>query len=365
MSTPHRIAVIPGDGIGKEVMPEGLRVLETVASKFGIDMTFDRFDDWCTAHWLKHGTMLPTDWKDQVGGHEALFFGAVGTPDVVPDHIAVWESVITFRREFDQYVNLRPVKLMKGVPSPLANRAPGSIDFFVVRENTEGEYSSIGGRAFPGTEREFVIQETVFTRTGVDRILKFAYELAQKRPRKNLVAATKSNGISITMPYWDERLAEMARQYPDVATKKFHIDILCAHFVQHPDWFDVVVGSNLFGDILSDLGPACTGTIGIAPSANLNPERLFPSLFEPVHGSAPDIAGKGIANPIGQIWSAALMLDHLGRGEARYQQASDAIVKAIETVLESGPRTPDMGGTANTVDVGRAIADCIQSSSKQ
>ena len=362
-NTPHRIAVIPGDGIGKEVMPEGLRVLEAVAPKFDIALQFDHFDDWCTDHWLAHGTMLPADWKERIGGHEAIFFGAVGMPDIVPDHVSLWQSLLLFRREFDQYVNLRPCRLMRGVPSPLANRAPGSIDFYVVRENTEGEYSSIGGRAFPGTDREFAIQESIFTRTGVDRVLKFAFELAQRRPRRSLTAATKSNGISITMPYWDERLAEMAAKYPEVATKKFHIDILCAHFVQHPDWFDVVVASNLFGDILSDLGPACTGTIGIAPSANLNPERKFPSLFEPVHGSAPDIAGKGIANPIGQIWSAALMLEHLGQGEPRYQAASDAIVHAIETVLDGGPRTRDMGGGANTVDVGRAIAECVASAS--
>ncbi|HEX7686185.1 MAG TPA: tartrate dehydrogenase [Burkholderiaceae bacterium] len=356
MNAPHRIAVIPGDGIGHEVVPEGLRVLQAAAARFDIALAFDHFDDWCTAHWLKHGTMLPADWKAQVGGHEALFFGAVGAPDVVPDHVALWESLILFRREFEQYVNLRPCRLMGGVPSPLANRRPGDIDFVVVRENTEGEYSSIGGRAFAGTEREFAIQETVFTRVGVDRILRYAFELARARPRKDLVAATKSNGISITMPYWDERLAEMARQYPDVKVRKYHVDILCAHFVQHPDWFDVVVGSNLFGDILSDLGPACTGTIGIAPSANLNPERRFPSLFEPVHGSAPDIAGQGIANPIGQIWSGALMLEHLGRGDARYQAAADAIVDAIEDVLSSGPRTRDMGGTATTVEVGAAIA---------
>ncbi len=358
---PHRIAVIRGDGIGKEVMPEGLRVLEAVAPKFDIALKFDHFDDWCTDHWLAHGTMLPADWKERIGGHEAIFFGAVGMPDIVPDHVSLWQSLLLFRREFDQYVNLRPCRLMRGVPSPLANRPPGSIDFHVVRENTEGEYSSIGGRAFPGTDREFAIQESIFTRTGVDRVLKFAFELAQRRPRRSLTAATKSNGISITMPYWDERLAEMAAKYPDVATKKFHIDILCAHFVQHPDWFDVVVASNLFGDILSDLGPACTGTIGIAPSANLNPERKFPSLFEPVHGSAPDIAGQGIANPIGQIWSAALMLEHLGQGEPRYQAASDAIVRAIETVLDGGPRTRDMGGDARTVDVGKAIAECIAS----
>ena len=359
MNTPHRIAVIPGDGIGPEVMPEGLRVLEAAARRFGIALAFDHFDDWCTPHWLKHGTMLPADWKAQVGGHEALYFGAVGMPDVVPDHVSLWESLIAFRREFEQYVNLRPCRLMKGVPSPLAGRAPGDIDFVVVRENTEGEYSSIGGRAFAGTEREFAIQETVFTRTGVDRILRYAFELAQKSPKKHLTSATKSNGISITMPYWDERLALMAQQYPDVKVRKYHVDILCAHFVQHPDWFDVVVGSNLFGDILSDLGPACTGTIGIAPSANLNPERRFPSLFEPVHGSAPDIAGQGIANPIGQVWSGALMLEHLGRGDPRYQAAADTIVAAFESVIETGPRTRDMGGTATTAEVGRAIAERV------
>ncbi|GAB5097440.1 MULTISPECIES: tartrate dehydrogenase [unclassified Caballeronia] len=359
MATTHNIAVIPGDGIGKEVMVEGLRVLKAVAARYDIALNFDEFGSWCTEHYLQHGTMMPANWDQQIGKHDAIFFGAVGTPDVVPDHTAVWESIIKIRREFDQYVNLRPVRLMPGVPSPLANRKPGEIDFLVVRENTEGEYSSVGGRMFEGTEREFATQQAVFTRTGVDRILKFAFELAQSRPRKQLTAATKSNGISITMPYWDERLAEAAKRYPDIETRKYHIDILCAHFVQNPDRFDVVVASNLFGDILSDLGPACTGTIGIAPSANLNPERRFPSLFEPVHGSAPDIAGRGIANPIGQIWSAALMLQHLGRGEARYEAAAKTIVAAIETVLDKGPRTPDMGGGANTVEVGTAIADAV------
>ncbi len=361
MTRKHSIAVIPGDGIGKEVMPEGIRVLDEVGRRFGISFDYKHFNDWCTDYYVKHGTMMPDDWADQLGRHEAIFFGAVGAPDVVPDHTAVWGSVIKIRRDFDQYVNLRPVRLMPGVPSPLANRAPGEIDFMVVRENTEGEYSSLGGRMFEGTDREFAVQESVFTRTGVDRILEFAYQLAQRRPRKNLVAATKSNGISITMPYWDERLQEAAKRYPDVATRKFHIDILCAHFVQHPDWFDVVVASNLFGDILSDLGPACTGTIGIAPSANLNPEGRFPSLFEPVHGSAPDIAGKGIANPIGQIWSAKLMLEHLGKDDPVYLEAAGAIMEAIETVLQHGPRTPDMGGTARTVDVGKAVAECIAS----
>ncbi|MBD5801896.1 D-malate dehydrogenase [Azoarcus sp. Aa7] len=361
--TTHRIAVIPGDGIGKEVVPEGLRVVEAAARKFGISLAFDHFDFANCDYYAKHGKMMPDDWKAQIGGHDAIYFGAVGWPATVPDHVSVWGSLITMRREFDQYVNLRPARLMPGIPSPLANRRPGDIDFYVVRENTEGEYSTIGGRMFPGTEREFAVQETIMTRTGVDRVAKFAFELAASRPKKHLTSATKSNGISITMPYWDERVAEMAKQFPDVRVDKYHIDILTAHFVQHPDWFDVVVASNLFGDILSDLGPACTGTIGIAPSANLNPERKFPSLFEPVHGSAPDIAGKGIANPIGQIWSGALMLEFLGNGDAKYKDAHDAILGAIERTLEAGPAhaplTPDMGGKGNTVALGKAIAEAI------
>lgn len=287
--------------------------------------------------------MLPDDWKDRIGGHDAIYFGAVGWPEKIPDHVSLWGSLLKFRREFDQYVNLRPARLMPGIRSPLvrrdgSERQPGEIDMLIVRENTEGEYSSIGGRMFEGTEREVVIQETVMTRTGVDRVLRYAFELAQSRPKKHLTSATKSNGISITMPYWDERVEAMAREYPEVRVDKFHIDILTAHFVQRPEHFDVVVASNLFGDILSDLGPACTGTIGIAPSANLNPDKRFPSLFEPVHGSAPDIAGRHIANPIGQIWSGALMLDFLG-----HRQAHDAIVRAIEQVLDpasGGPRTP-------------------------
>jgi len=354
VSNTHRIAVVPGDGIGKEVVPEGIRVLDAVARRFGISFAFDHFD-WSCDYYLKHGTMMPADWKEQVGGHDALFFGAVGWPATVPDHISLWGMLVKFRREFDQYVSLRPVRLMPGVPSPLAGRKVGEIDFYVVRENTEGEYSSIGGRIYEGTEREVVVQESVFSRHGTDRIMKFAFELASRRGKRHVTSATKSNGISISMPYWDERFAEMARGYPDIRTDKFHIDILTAHFVQHPDWFDVVVASNLFGDILSDLGPACTGTIGIAPSANLNPERRFPSLFEPVHGSAPDIYGKGVANPIGQIWAASMMLEHLGHGDA-----AAAVMNAIETVLSQGPRTPDMGGNASTSDVGRAIASIIE-----
>ena len=350
----HRIAVIPGDGIGTEVMPEALKVLQAVAPREGIELQLDPFDFACCDYYARHGKMMPDDWKDRIGGHDAILYGAVGWPATVPDHVSLWGSLLLFRREFDQYINLRPVRLMPGVPCPLANRKPGDIDFYVVRENTEGEYSSIGGRAFPGTDREIVIQESLFTRTGVDRVLKYAFEFAMKRPKKHLTSATKSNGIFISMPYWDERVAEMSKAYPDVRLDKFHIDILTAHFVRNPHWFDVVVASNLFGDILSDLGPACTGTIGIAPSANINPEGRFPSLFEPVHGSAPDIAGKGIANPIGQIWCAAMMLAHLG-----HPRAHDRILAAIEAVTEHGPRTPDMGGTSNTRDVGTAIVDAL------
>lgn len=350
----YRIAVIAGDGIGREVVPEGLKVLDRVAAIYGFRLAYEHFDFASCDYYARHGQMMPDDWKARIGNPAAIFFGAVGWPETVPDHVSLWGSLLQFRREYDQYVNLRPVKLMPGVPSPLAGRKPGDIDFFVVRENTEGEYSSIGGRMFPGTSREFVVQETVMTRIGVDRILKFAFELASKRKR-HLTSATKSNGISISMPYWDERVVAMAQNYPSVRWDKYHIDILTAHFVQHPDWFDVVVASNLFGDILSDLGPACTGTIGIAPSGNINPERQFPSLFEPVHGSAPDIAGKGIANPVGQIWAAALMLEHFGEIDA-----AAAIVTAIAEVLANPAlRTPDLGGTANTVACGTAVADAL------
>lgn len=354
----YKIAVIPGDGIGKEVVPEGVRVLQAAASHFGFRLQLDEFDFASCEYYLKHNKMLPDDWKEQIGHHDAIFFGAVGWPEKVPDHISLWGSLIQFRREFDQYVNLRPVRLMPGVPCPLAGRKPGDIDFYVVRENTEGEYSSIGGRIFPGTEREVVIQETVMTRVGIDRILNFAFNLANRRGKKHLTSATKSNGISITMPYWDERVEEISKAFPAVAWDKYHIDILTAHFVLNPDRFDVVVASNLFGDILSDLGPACAGTIGIAPSGNINPERRFPSMFEPVHGSAPDIAGKGIANPVGQIWSAAMMLDHLGEAEA-----AAAVIKAIETTLvDKSLCTRDVGGTADTSTAGKAIASALTSS---
>ena len=348
----YRIAVIPGDGIGKEVVPEGIRVLEAAGRKFDIAFKWDEFP-WSCEYRAKYGRMMPEDGLAAIRRHDAIFFGAAGFPGV-PDHISLWELLIPMRRQFDLYVNLRPVRLMPGIKSPLADRKAGDVEFWVVRENTEGEYSSIGGRIFDGTARETAMQTATFTRHGVDRILKYAFELARKRPKKHLTSATKSNGITITMPFWDERVRAMAANYPEVKTDQYHIDILTAHFVQHPDWFDVVVGSNLFGDILSDLGPACAGTIGIAPSANINPEREYPSLFEPVHGSAPDIAGKKIANPIGQIWSAAMMLEHLG-----HPDAADTIVKAIETVLGEGPRTRDIGGSANTEEAGKAIAAAI------
>ena len=292
-----------------------------------------------------------------IRNHDAIFLGAVGFPGV-PDHISLWGLLIPIRIGFRQYVNLRPVRLMPGIESPLRNRSAGDIDFYVVRENNEGEYSSIGGLHAEGTEDEICVQQSTFTRRGTDRILKYAFELARSRPKKHLTSATKSNGISITMPYWDSRVKAMAERYPDIKTDQYHIDILTAQFVQHPDWFDVVVGSNLFGDILSDLGPAVTGTIGIAPSANINSENEYPSMFEPVHGSAPDIYGKGIANPIGQIWSGAMMIERLG-----HRNACDAMVHAIETVLTQGPRTPDIGGKATTSDVGKAIAEIVRSSS--
>ena len=349
----YRIAVIPGDGIGKEVVPEGIRVLDAAASRFGIEFEWAHFD-WSCETYKATGAMMPEDGLAELDRHDAIFLGAVGFPGV-PDHISLWGLLIPIRREFQQYVNLRPERLFEGVRSLLADRRPGDIDFLIVRENNEGEYSEIGGCLYAGTEQELVVQESVFTRKGVDRVQRYAFELAGSRPARHLTSATKSNGIIHTMPFWDERFAGMAAAYPDVTTDQYHIDILTAHFVQHPDWFDVVVGSNLFGDILSDLGPAITGTIGIAPSANLNPEGEHPSMFEPVHGSAPDIAGKGIANPIGQIWSGAMMLDHLGHGEA-----AAAIVGAIEVLLaETDIRTPDLGGTATTEEVGKALAESL------
>jgi len=349
-----KIAVIPGDGIGKEVMPEGLRVLRAAAARFGIELQLTDIDWASCDYYQAHGQMMPADWKAQLQGQDAILFGAVGWPATVPDHISLWGSLLKFRREFDQYINLRPVRLFEGVPCPLAGRKPGDIDYLVVRENTEGEYTNLGGIMYAGTEREIVIQESVFSRFGADRVLRYAFELAQARARKHLTVATKSNGIAISMPWWDGRTDAVGADYPAITVDKQHIDILSARFVLQPGRFDVVVASNLFGDILSDLGPATTGTIGLAPSANLNPERSFPSLFEPVHGSAPDIYGQNIANPVAMIWSAALMLQFLGAADAH-----DAMLAAIETVLREGPRTRDLGGSASTTEMGEAIAALV------
>ena len=351
----YNIAAIAGDGIGQEVLPPSIKILKEVARKYQFQIKFDEFDFASCDYYKKNGKMLPDDWKDKISKHDAIYFGAVGDPSKVPDHISLWGSLLKFRREFDQYINLRPVKLFNGVSCPLANKKPGDIDMLIVRENTEGEYSSVGGRMYKDTDREIAVQETIMSRHGIDRVQKFAFELAKKQGRKKVTNATKSNGISITMPFWDERFDIIKKNYPSIKTDKFHIDILAARFVLTPEWFDVVVASNLFGDILSDLGPACTGTIGIAPSANINPDYKFPSLFEPVHGSALDIAGKGIANPIGQIWSGAMMLNHLGENEA-----AKTIINAIEkTLLLKEYRTKDLQGDSNTIKCAKAVLDNI------
>jgi len=347
----YRIALIPGDGIGREVVPEGVRALKALSVRFTFAMEFAEFPYSCE-HYLQTGRMMPADGLEQLRPFEAILLGAVGAPQV-PDHVSLWGLLIPIRRSYDQYVNFRPVRLLPGIRSPLAGRTAQDIDFVIVRENTEGEYSEAGGRLFQGTEREVAIQEAVFTRHGVDRIMRYAFNLARRRPKKHVTSATKSNGIIHTMPFWDERFRAIAKEFPDVKTSQYHIDILTAHFVQHPDWFDVVVGSNLFGDILSDLGPACAGGIGIAPSANMNPEKIYPSMFEPVHGSAPDIAGKGIANPVATLWSVVLMLDFLGEAAA-----AKALMAAIEAVTGEGKvLTRDLGGKAGTRDFTDAVLE--------
>ncbi len=349
----YQIAVIPGDGIGQEVIPVGQRMVEVASTRFDFAVDWIVFD-WSCERYAKTGRMMPEEGMDQLKECDAIYLGAVGFPGV-PDHVSLWGLLIPIRRQLDQYANIRPVRLLKGIVSPLVGRGPKDIDFVVVRENVEGEYSEIGGRIFEGTDREFVSQQMIFTRRGVDRILHYAFQLAGKRPRRKVTSATKSNGIVHTMPYWDERFREVSGQYPDIKTDQYHIDILTAHFVQHPDWFDVVVGSNLFGDILSDLGPAVAGSIGIAPSANINPDRRYPSMFEPVHGSAPDIAGQGIANPIAAVWSAAMMLEHLGEGGA-----AQALEEAMESVLtDPAARTLDLGGTAGTETCARAMISAM------
>ena len=352
----HRIAVIPGDGIGREVVPEGTRVLDAAARRFNFELDWTTFD-WSCQTYTETGRMMPADGLDQLRRFDAIYLGAVGFPGV-PDHVSLWGLLIPIRRAFRQYVNLRPVRLLPGAHSPLAGRGPADIDMLIVRENNEGEYSEIGGRLHRGTPDEVAVQESVFTRRGCDRVMRYAFELARTRPRRHLTSATKSNGIIHSMPFWDERFAAMGREYPDVKTAQYHIDILTAHFVQHPDWFDVVVASNLFGDILSDLGPAIAGSIGLAPGGNINPEREYPSMFEPVHGSAPDIAGRGIANPIAQIWTGAMMLEHLG-----HPDAARAVVTALEEQVTEGTLlTRDLGGKASTAEVGQAIAARIAAS---
>ena len=350
----YDVAVLPGDGIGREVMPPALAVLEAVGKRHGFGFRWTEHD-WSCDRFLKTGAMMPEDGVEQVRHKDAILLGAVGAPGV-PDHVSLWGMLIPLRRDLKQYACLRPVRLLKGIKSPLADRTPDDIDFLVVRENNEGEYSRMGGRLYEGTDDEVVIQDSVFTRRGVDRILRFAFEQARKRPRKHLTTATKSNGIYFSMPFWDERFAALAAQYPDVSTDKYHIDILTARFVQHPDKLDVVVGSNLFGDILTDLGPAVAGSLGLAPSANLNPERECPSMFEPVHGSAPDIVGQGIANPIATVWAGAMMLEHLGHPDAAHE-----VVGAIEALLASkdAPKTPDLGGNAKTKDIAEALVGAL------
>ena len=352
--TRYRIAIIPGDGIGREVVPEGVRVLEAAAWGTDISFAWEAFD-WSCETFAKTGRMAPEDFLDRLAGFDAIFLGAVGFPGV-PDHVSLWGLLIPIRRHFDQWANIRPCRTIPGLPSPLADKPGSKIDFWVVRENSEGEYSEIGGQMFAGTDREVVVQQAVFSRHGCDRIIDYAFRLAERKGLGSVTSATKSNGLAISMPYWDQRFAEAAARYPGIRAEQFHVDILAANFVRFPERFEVVVGSNLFGDILSDLGPAVCGSIGIAPSANLNPERVHPSMFEPVHGSAPDIAGQGIANPIGQIWSGAMMMEYLGHPEVH-----DRIIAAIEALLREGPRTRDIGGTASTEEVGRWIASALES----
>ena len=344
------IAVIPGDGIGREVVPAGCRILDTAAEAHGGFRLRYQSYPWSCAWYLKHGKMMPEDGLRRIGDADAIFLGAVGFPGVA-DHISLWGLLIPIRRGFQQYACVRPVKLLPGVRSPLAGRGPHDIDFIVVRENNEGEYSSMGGRIYSDTPHEVVTQLNLFTRRGTERIIRYAFDLARRKKKKKVTSATKSNGIIFSMPFWDEVFWQVAREYPGIAAEQMHIDALSARFVTHPQNFGVVVGSNLFGDILTDLGAAIAGSIGIGASANLNPEKKFPSMFEPVHGSAPDIAGKGIANPLGTIWSGAMMLEHLG-----IPVASDLIFKAMCSVLASGIKTPDLGGRADTRQVTAAVA---------
>ena len=349
MTKKYTINTIPGDGIGKEVIPVSIKILEKLSEKFGFQLKFKFFDYSCD-YYLKYGEMMDKDGLNKLADCDAILLGAVGMPNV-PDHVSLWGLLIPIRRAFDQYVNLRPVKSLKGINGVLKDKK--TIDYLIVRENSEGEYSDLGGIMYPNTESEIVIQHSVFSKKGTERIVKYAFDIAQQR-KNILTSATKSNGIIHSMTFWDKIVENISKQNPSVETSKFHIDILCAQIVKNPDWFDVIVGSNLFGDILSDLGPVCTGGMGIAPSANLNPERKFPSMFEPVHGSAPDIYGKNIANPIATIWSCVMMLEHLGEKEA-----ANYLFTCIEKITESNKTTPDLGGSLSTTQVGDAIIELL------
>ncbi|MFB6568442.1 tartrate dehydrogenase [Streptomyces noursei] len=351
--TTHHIALVPGDGIGTEVLPAARRVLDTVSRRHGFRLAYTAYDDWSCASYLREGAMMPDDGLDQLRDKDAILLGAVGHPDV-PDHVSLWGLLIPIRRGFQQYVNLRPIRVFRGVDSPVRGALPGEVDLVVVRENTEGEYSEIGGRLNRGLPEELAVQEAVFTRTGVTRVVDYAFGLAADRGGR-LTSATKSNGIVHTMPFWDELVAACGARHPDVAWEQEHVDALAAKLVLEPARYDVIVASNLFGDVLSDLAAAVAGSIGIAPAANLNPERAFPSMFEPVHGSAPDIAGRGVANPLGAIWSAALMLDHLG-----HRAAAGDVTHAIATLLATTDvRTPDLGGTASTEHFTEALLQLL------
>lgn len=347
----YSIALIPGDGIGADVVREGKKVLDTICNLHGgLSLNYKEFD-WSCEYYAKHGKMMPDDGLEQLVDFDSIFLGAVGYPGV-PDHVSLWGLLLPIRRQFEQYINLRPVKLLKGLESPLAGKTSKDLDFIVIRENNEGEYSSIGGRMYEGTELDMAMQTSVFTRKGVERVLRYAFDLAEKQgKKKHVTAATKSNGINHTMPFWDEYVAAINQEFPQVTSNTVHIDALAAFFVSKPETMEVVVASNLFGDILTDLGAAIVGGLGIAPSANINPEKKYPSMFEPVHGSAPDIAGKGIANPLASIWCASMMLDHLGQADS-----AKAIMDAMEDVLqEKDVLTPDLGGNAATEQVGDYI----------
>jgi tartrate dehydrogenase/decarboxylase/D-malate dehydrogenase len=349
----YRIAAIAGDGIGKEVTPAALAVVDAAAKRHGFSISTTELP-WGCEYYLAEGRMMPADGLDQLRGADAIFLGAIGAP-TVPDHVSVWELILPIRQRFEQYVNLRPMRLLNGVPGPLRDRTPADVDWVCVRENSEGEYAGLGGRLHRGTAHEVAEQTGLFTRRGIERVVRYACELAMTRPRRLLASATKSNALQHSMVLWDEVVDAVAAGFPALTIRKYHVDALAARMVTHPQTLDVMVASNLFGDILTDLGAAVSGSLGVAPGANLNPPRDHPSMFEPIHGSAPDIAGQGIANPIGAIWAAALMLEHLGQPDASHE-----IVAAIERMLAEGRvRTPDLGGTATTIDVTVAVAAAL------